>query len=210
MTATIAPEFIRFVAQERRAGRVDAALRPTAEGEVSKPLRIDAGQATQLMTVAARRAFGLYRPSKRNEAVWVDGESELAVNFSQMKLGLADGLMNVVIPVRCDQTGEASVEVTFACGTADAPAGLYAAAPRRPHGLELIVATWGDALVAVAWQCVLGMVTGVAGASGKDQRGNVLVPVEMIVSAKGITIVPMARHRFAGSSGLKPSAGKVG
>ena len=46
------------------------------------------------------------------------------------------------------------------------------------------------------------MVSGLAGAIGKDARGNVLVPVELAVSGRGVHVVPMARHRFAGSSGL--------
>jgi hypothetical protein len=45
-------------------------------------------------------------------------------------------------------------------------------------------------------------VTGIAGAPGKDKRGSLLVPVELSVSPRGIEIVPMARHRFAGSSPL--------
>ena len=33
--------------------------------------------------------------------------------------------------------------------------------------LSAVAETWGDALVAFAWQCVLGLVTGIAGATGK-------------------------------------------
>jgi len=47
------------------------------------------------------------------------------------------------------------------------------------------------------------MISGIAGATGKDARGNILVPVELTASDKGLQIVPMARHRFAGSSGLR-------
>jgi hypothetical protein len=107
--------------------------------------------------------------------------------------------------VRCDQTGAASVEVRFACGSPDRPAGLYAAAERRPQGPELIVRAWGDSLVAFAWQCLLELVTGLANAVGKDQRGNLLVPVELVATRRGIEVVPMARHRFSGSTGLLAS-----
>ena len=65
------------------------------------------------------------------------------------------------------------------------------------------MATWGDSLVAFAWEAVLGMVAGLAAAAGKDTRGNVLVPAEMVASANGLVLQPMARHRFAGGSGLK-------
>jgi hypothetical protein len=201
---TIALEFARFVAEERRARRLEPAARqPLAEGSVGKEVLIPARQATELLRVAARRASGLIRPSQRSEVVWVEGESELAVVFSAMKVATAEGVLAVQIPVRCDQTGAATVEVAFACGKADEPAGLYAASLRRPLGPELIVTTWGDSLVAFAWQGLLGLVAGIAGATGKDERGNLLVPVEMIASRRGLHIVPMARHRFAGSSGLK-------
>lgn len=210
MTESVAPEFARFVADQRRAQGVPAVAPRAAEGEVQKSILIPARQAGELLQAAARRAAGLFRPSQRTEVVWIEGDSELAVGLAGLELRCADGLVVLRIPVRCDQTGPARVEVAFACGSPTAPAGLYAAAERRPRGPELIVATWGDALVAYAWQCLLGLVTGVAGATGKDSRGNLLVPVEMIASPRGLEIVPMGRHRFAGSSGLKPVATPAG
>lgn len=210
MTESVAPEYARFVAAQRRAQGVAAVAPRAAAGEVQKSVVIPNGQAAELLQVAARRAAGLFRPSQRSEVVWVEGESELAVSLVGLELRCSNGLVVLRIPVRCDQTGAAQVEVAFACGSPDEPAGLYAAAERRPRGPELIVATWGDALVAYAWQCLLGLVTGVAGATGKDARGNVMVPVEMVASPRGLEIVPMGRHRFAGSSGLKPVAVKPG
>jgi hypothetical protein len=201
MAETVAPEFTRFVEAERRAQRLPAATRPVGEGEVGNAVFIEAGQATELVHVAARRAAGFFRPSKRTEVVWVEGENELAVGLA-VNVKLSAGLIRIGIPVRCDQTGNAMVEVLFVVGSPDQPAGLYAAASRRPTGPEVVVAAWGDALVAFAWQCVLGLVTGIAAATGKDQRGNLLVPVELAVTGRGIEIVPMARHRFAGSSTL--------
>ena len=176
-----------------------------AEGQIGHPVVLDPGKASELVRVAARRAAGLFRPSKRTEVVWVDGDSELAVGLVELRVAFADGLVRVMIPVRCDQTGPQTVEVDFAVGSPKAPAGLFASTYRDPIGPELIVTAWGEALVAFAWQCLLGLVTGVAGATGKDARGNVLVPVEASATAKGLQIVPMARHRFYGSSGLRPT-----
>lgn len=207
MAKTIAPEFLRFIADERRARRL-AAARPAGEGEVVETVMVGAARATELLRVAARRAAGLIRPTKRTEVVWVEGESELAVSLADLRVKLGTGLIVVAIPVRCDQTGNAVVKVAFVCGAPNQPAGLYAAAERRPRGPEIIVATWGDALVAFAWQCLLRMVSGIAGATGKDRRGNVLVPVELTATARHIEIVPMARHRFSGASGLRPVAVK--
>ncbi len=203
MATGIAPEFTRFVEAERRANRLPAASRPMAEGDVFEPVVVANKQATEFLRVAARRASGLFRPGKRTEVVWVDGDSELAVRLEELQVKLADGFIHVAIPVRCDQTGDAWIEVVFAVGSADQPSGLYASTYRRPNGPPAIVGTWGEALVAFAWQCVLGMVSGIAGAMGKDTRGNVLVPIELAASQRGLQIVPMARFRFAGSTGLR-------
>jgi hypothetical protein len=203
MPEIVAPEYVRFVSAERRAGRLAAATKPMAAGEAAKPVFVEAGKVSELLRVAAKRASGMFRPSKRTEVVWVDGDRELAVNLVDLQVKLADGLMHVMIPVRCDQTGGVVIDVMFAVGTDKQPAGLFASTYRRPIGPALIVNAWGEALVAFAWQCVLGLVTGIAGAVGKDARGNVLVPVELTASAKGVGIVPMARHRFAGSAGLQ-------
>jgi len=200
---TVAPEFARFVESERRAKRLPQATRKMAEGDVFEPVFIEAGRSIELMRVASRRAAGFFRPTQRSEVVWVEGENELAVGIAGVDVKLGDGLIRVLIPVRCDQSGAASVEVLFATGSPTEPAGLYAATARRPNGPEIVIAAWGDALVAFAWQCVLDLVTGIAAATGKDARGNLLVPVELAVSAHGIQILPMARHRFAGSSTLK-------
>lgn len=203
MAETVAPEFARFVESERRAKRLPQATRKMAEGEVFEPVFIEAGRSIELMRVASRRAAGFFHPTQRSEVVWVEGENELAVGIAGIDVKLGDGLIRVLIPVRCDQSGQARVEVLFATGSPTEPAGLYAATARRPNGPEIVVAAWGDALVAFAWQCVLDLVTGIAAATGKDARGNLLVPVELAVSARGIQILPMARHRFAGSSTLK-------
>jgi hypothetical protein len=210
MPDVIAPEFARFIGAERRAGRLPALPRkPMAAGEPSDPVLVDAKRASELLRVAAKRSAGLFRPTKRTEVVWVDGDRELAVNLVDLQVKFADGAIHVTIPVRCEETGRAVVEVIFAVGSQDRPAGLYASTYRRPRGPEVIVNAWGEPLVAFAWQCVLGLVTGVAGAIGKDDRGNVLVPVELTASRRGVEIVPMARHRFSGSSGLRTTTTKV-
>ncbi len=208
MAETVAPEFARFVEAERRAKRLPMATRKMAEGDVFEPVFIEAGQSIELMRVASRRAAGFFRPTKRTEVVWVEGENELAVGIAGVDVKLGDGLIRVLVPVRCDQTGAASVELLFATGSPTEPAGLYAATSRRPNGPEIVIAAWGDALVAFAWQCVLDLITGIAAATGKDARGNLLVPVELAVSARGIQILPMARHRFAGSSTLKSTVNR--
>jgi hypothetical protein len=196
-------EFERLVAAERRAGRLPPADVAMDEGVVGHPVLVEPEQASELVRVAAKRASGLFHQTKRTEVVWVDGESELAVSLAGLRVELSDGLVRMFIPVRCDQTGPQMVEVDFAIGSPDAPAGLFASTFGEPIGPELIVENWNEALVAFAWECLLGLVTGIAGATGKDTRGNLLVPVEASASTRGLEIVPMARHRFYGSSGLR-------
>jgi hypothetical protein len=210
MADVVAQEFVRFIAAQRQAGHLaPPPKKPMAAGEPATPVFVEAKQASEFVRVAARRAAGLFRPTKRTEVVWVDGDRELAVNLATLQVKFADGAIQVLIPVRCDQTGNSVVEVVFAVGSQNQPSGLYASAYRRPTGPALIVEAWGEPLVAFAWQCVLGMVSGIAGAVGKDARGNVLVPVELTASARGVEIVPMARHRFSGSTGLKRSTNVI-
>src|SRR5687767_366169 len=104
MADAVAPEFARFINEERRASRLPPARRQLAEGELSPPIFIEHGRASEFLRVAARRAVGLFRPTKRTEVVWVQGDSELAVNLLNLDVKLSDGLIHVLIPVRCDQT----------------------------------------------------------------------------------------------------------
>ena len=198
----VSPRYTRHVEAERRAKRFEAPARLLAPGDVTERLRVSANDVTPLAVEAARRAAGFFRPTKRTEVVWVEGESELAVGVAGVRVELGVGLVVVTIPVRCDQTGPAEVHVTFAVGDPSRPAGLYAATQRRPRGPALVVETWGEAIVAFAWHVVLELVAGLAGATGKDTRGNRLVPAELEATPKGLAIVAMARHRFAGSPGL--------
>jgi hypothetical protein len=195
--------FERFVARERSARRFGGALEPLSAGAVAGRLMVATDDASRLAVEAAKQAVGFFWRTRRTEAVWVEGDSELAVGIGAVRLQTGHGVIVVTIPVRCDQTGPTAVHVTFAVGEPGRPAGLYAAAQRRPRGPAIIVDTWGDAIVAFAWQVLLGLVSGLAGATGKDARGNRLVPAELEATPAGLAVVPMARHHFAGSTGLK-------
>lgn len=188
----------------RGAGAPGAAARGgVAPGELTDPVRLDREGAARLVVVAARIAAGFFRPTRRTTVVWVDGDSELAVEYAAVRIALGAGRLDLTLPVRCDQTGPAEVVVTFAVGRPDAPAGVYAATARRPTGPRLVVDAWGEALVAFAWDVVLTLVAQLAGARGKDARGNLLVPAELAVTDDALTVAPMGRFRFAGASGLR-------
>lgn len=207
--AGIHPDIARWMAKRPRpAEAVAGALRPRNDqsllpGHPVDTIDIDPDSAQALVVIAAKLAAGFFRPTTRQEIVWVEGDSELAVGIASVGISLGDGVARITIPVRCDQSGADVVAVTLAVGGPGRPAGLYAATLRRPEGPALVIDAWGEALVAFAWQTLLTLVTQVAGAVGKDARGNVLVPAALTASSDGLSILPMARHRFAGSSGLK-------
>jgi hypothetical protein len=131
----VTPEFDRFLRAEERAGRYPGmAAAPLAAGDVAQSVFLRPEQAGELMGAAARLAVGLFRPTQRTEAVWVRGESQLAVGLTGIRVTTQEGLVGVVLPVRCDQTGRAEVTVTFAVGSEKQPAGLFAAAHRGRPG----------------------------------------------------------------------------
>ncbi|HEY1366382.1 MAG TPA: hypothetical protein VGF23_04690 [Gaiellaceae bacterium] len=192
--------FERFVAAELRAERFVAPARPLPPGTVTEPLSVPPDVVKQLAVVAARHTSGLPRAGRTNTVVWTSGDSELLVAIGAVDVQTLDGVVVVSIPVRCDQSGAAVVHVTFAVGRPDQPAGLYAATQRRPQGPAVVIDSWGEALVAYAWSVVLQLVNGLAGAAGRDAQGSRLIAAQLQATANGLSIVPMARHRFAGAA----------
>lgn len=192
-------EFERYVSAQVRAQRFVVPVHPLPPGTVTDPLIVPADHLSRLAVVAARHASGLPRPQRTNELVWSQGGSELVVGIGAVNVQTGGGVIAVTIPVRCDQAGQTEVHVSFAVGTPDQPAGLYAATQRRPQGPAVVLDSWGEALVAYAWHVVLGLVSGLAGAAGRDAQGNRLIAAQLQASSDGISILPMARHRFAGT-----------
>jgi hypothetical protein len=81
-------------------------------------------------------------------------------------------------------------------GTADRPAGLFAAAPSRPDGPAVVTERWADALTALAWRALLDAVAGVAAAAGRDTDGSPLIPAAIAATANGLMVQTQARHPF--------------
>lgn len=165
-------------------------------------VKLNSEALAKLVPIAAWLASGFFRPTKRTEVIWVEGDSELEVRFVDVGMKTGAGVVLVDVPVRCDQTGPQVIKVVFVTGSTSFPAGAYGSTSRRPIGNELIVDAWGESLVAFAWDVLLTLTTQVAGAAGKDKRGSRFVPGELVAENAGLVIVPMERHRFFGSSGL--------
>lgn len=199
---SVHPEFERWVSRQTTAACGNALTEDTL---LRSGLNLPVDDLRGLSNVSAKLVSGFFRPTKRTTVVWTEGDSELEVTIDDVSTEVGDGFIQLTIPVRCDQTGSQEISIPFAVGSPDLPAGVYASTLRRPAGPELVIDVWGDALVAYAWQIVLTLVTQVARASGKDPRGTGLVPAEIRATANGLTVVPMQRHRFFGSSGLLTS-----
>lgn len=173
------------------------ALQPPSRGE-TKPLPAGtlgteipiALQALQsLITVAASQ-------DNPGHLLWVRDTNELLVFTSRVTVRLDDGLVLITVPVSCDQAAEAVIEVPFAVGSKEVPAGLVFATEERPRGPEVIVDVWGEALIAFAWRLMLTVATRIAAQSGVDEDGAGLVPIALAATRESLALMPMARHTF--------------
>jgi hypothetical protein len=188
---------IAAVRQQCPGVLVSVPLAPGTPAPAPVPVAADAAQ--QLVSTAALAACGLVLEGGRttgDSVVWTQGDHELQVIVSHVRVQLGQGVIAVTIPVQCDQAGTAEVSVSFAVGDADRAAGLFAATEDRPRGPDVVVDTWGDALTAFAWQLVLDVAAGVAAHAGTDADGAGLVPAALAATPDGLSILPQARHHF--------------
>ena len=164
-----------------------------ASGEVT--LAVDA--LPRLVRTVALAVSGLDPDASVDQAptlLWRSGSSELLVLPAGVQTQLAEGVVAISVPVRCDQTGDTLVHVSFFVGEPARPAGLVATTEPRPRGPAAVVDVWGERLVAFGWQIVVALVTQIAAESGRDEDGAPLVPAAMSATARGLTVLPMARH----------------
>lgn len=195
----ISAECTRLLEQIRKQCPGVLPASPLPAGTVAPAIDVNVDQAMPLFPAAAAIAAGIDPLSTAPAPAsvkWQEGDHELLIYPSKVTARVTDGLIAVTIPVSCDQTGDTTVFVTFAVGSAKQPAGLIATTSARPSGPDVIVNAWQKPLVAFAWHVVLEVAANIAGAAGRDQDGSRLVPVALAASAKGLSIVPMARHTF--------------
>ena len=169
---------------------------PLPPGTVGPEVDLNPDEVQKLVTVAAGSAAGVPPGARSDTVVWTLGGSELLVIVAKVQVRIDRGVIVVVIPVSCDQTPEAAIEVGFAVGDDSRPAGMLAVAEDRPRGPAAVVDLWGDALTGLAWQVVLSVTTGVAHATGEDVDRAPLVPAAITASPNGLRVLTMARHTF--------------
>ena len=173
-----------------------------------KPEPLPAGTTSSEATLAAKDLPGLVRTAalaisgfaddaaadRAPSVLWRNGASELLVLPGGVQTRLADGIVALSVPVRCDQSGDAFVHMSFFVGAPDRPAGLVAATEPRPRGPAAVVDVWGERLVAFGWRIVVELATHIAAESGRDEDGAPLLPVAITATSRGLTVLPMARH----------------
>jgi len=172
-----------------------------------KPEPLPAGTTSSEATLAAKDLPGLVRSAalaisgfaddaadRAPSVLWRNGASELLVLPGGVQTQLADGIVALSVPVRCDQSGDAFVHMSFFVGAPDRPAGLVAATEPRPRGPAAVVDVWGERLVAFGWRIVVELATHIAAESGRDEDGAPLLPVAITATSRGLTGLPIARH----------------
>jgi hypothetical protein len=155
-----------------------------------------------LIRGAAVNAAGLdpaKTPQPPPPVLWDSRGNRLLVNIAEVEARTDDGLIEIVIPVSCDQTGDSKATVTFVTGTADRPTGGIMTTEDHPRGDPVVVESWHEELIAFAWRAVLEATSAVAKVGGTDDAGRVLITNTVYASAGGLSVVPMARHTFFGT-----------
>jgi hypothetical protein len=169
---------------------------PLPAGTVGPEIDVNPDELQRLATVAATSAAGVPDGAGTDTVVWTHGGSELLVIIAKVRVRVDEGVVLVTIPVSCDQVPQADIDVGFAVGDDKRPAGLLAATEDRPRGPRAVVDVWGEALTAFAWQILLSVTSGVAGATGEDADQAPLVPAALTASPNGLRVLTMARQTF--------------
>jgi hypothetical protein len=177
-----------------------AKSRRKADEPLGRPVpgRIGAGKPGPAATIERPSLQRLFTAaaSERPQEIWVRDDSELLVQVGRMTLTLADGLVLVRVPVICNEVGSTVVEIPFAVGSRERPAGMIAATEDHPRGDERLMALWGEPLIAFAWRALLKVASQAAAAAGVDVDGSALIPIALSASPDALVVQTLARHTF--------------
>lgn len=173
---------------------------PRPAGDVAPIIPAADRDLGALVTAAAREAATGRLPADSTRlpgrVLWEDGPDALLLDLDTITVEIGEGTVVVRVDVICDQLdGRAlPIGVTFVVGTPDRPTGLLAATPRTPIGPPVVVARWGDELVAFAWQALLDAIGALAAGAGMDRDGTALIPTAVTARPGELQLQPQARH----------------
>lgn len=134
--------------------------------------------------------------------LWDNGSDRLLVHLAGVKVALGDGFVEVFLVVECDQTRQSAIAVTLVTTSMRRPAGFLLASEDRPRGPAVIVDTWGEALLALAWRALVEVARVVAASAGRDQFDRPFVASTVVATPEALVITPMVPHLL--SDGPEP------
>jgi hypothetical protein len=173
--------------------------RPIASGRAAADRTLGPDVISAMIPSAAISAAG-FDPATVDQpapnALWRNGNQQLLVRVSGVRANLGDGLIEIVVPVNCDQTGDVDISVSFVTGAPDRPAGGIATTEDHPRGPAVIVENWAEPLIAYAWQTLVTATSALSSAAGSDTIGRNLVTASLAITAQGLTVTPMGQHTF--------------
>jgi hypothetical protein len=180
--------------------------RPVAAGATADQRTASPDDLALLIPSAAVTAAGV-DPAKVTSppppVLWTSAGSQLLVQLAGIKTTVTTGIVELTIPVSCDQTGDTTVTVTFVTGSTGRPTGGLTTTEDHPRGDPVIVENWHEQLIAFAWNTLLIATSALTGAAGADRSGRALIPNTLLADKTGLTVLPMARHTFFGTGQLQ-------
>lgn len=168
-------------------------------GQAVAQRRASGDDVLVLLRSAAVTAAGLdaaLTPDPPEPLLWEDGANRLLIRIAGVSATLDDGLIELTLPVFCEESGEAEITVAFVTEAQDQPTGGICITEDHPRGPAVIIENWHEALIAFAWHTVVVATGALSGVVGADASGQSLVTASISVSRDGLAITPMARHLF--------------
>ncbi|GGH43678.1 hypothetical protein GVY41_01280 [Frigidibacter albus] len=164
--------------------------KPVPSGRKGAVLPMSTAALGPLLQLAALR-----RTEGEASAVWDDGTNQLVVHAAKVSSAVTEGLVRICVPVECDQAS-GDMEIAFAVGSGARVAGMIMATADRPAGEPLIARVWGEALTAFAYGILLDLADSLAGASGRDERNDRLVPRGLVARRGQLRVETQARFAY--------------
>lgn len=162
---------------------------PRAAGNVGPELPLDLQSMVRLLQAAAVEG-------NNGLVMWSGAPGELLVVTAKVSAELSDGFVLITVPVYCAESGDAAVQVPFAIGDKDNPAGMFMATEDRPRGPAVVVDAWSEPLIAFAWEILMRMLSEFSRQAGADQDGAGLIPAAVSSTRSELRVLTMARHTF--------------
>jgi hypothetical protein len=159
-------------------------------------LRVPERDATAMLVRTVHRVADIPAASPPT-VVWTLGRDELLVRLDRTALACVAGIVTVRVTVACDEVrGDTAIDVPFAVGSAQRPAGLLMSTIERLAGPPVIVQRWSDTIAAFAWEALVATAQALAAAVGRDASGRPLVPGAIAAERGLLLLAPTARHRL--------------